>query len=402
MTQSSIIRKRIGIYLDLEPYGGGSFQYVQSMLEALASLDETQYEIVIFYKQELWKKYLKPFSFTLEKARSWKSRGNFLGRVYLRVLRLLGLNSPRTMRVFSSLSSFAKQFDEAELSLMIFPMQGVLFPALLKTKSVGVIHDLMHRYEAFPEASSPREYAVREFGFRHLCQGAALIFVDSEVGKKQAMESYGEDLEEKIAVLPFTSPQYLFESATGEKEVVLSPLPEKFFFYPAQFWQHKNHKHLLLALAKLKERGVEAHFVFVGSKKNGYEEVMELIREKGLEKNVTILGYVEDALMRLLYKRARAMLMPTYFGPTNIPPLEAMAMGCPVAVSDRYAMPWQVQEAGLTFSPDCVDEIVEVMQRLWTDDALCRTLAQRGKERAKYFSQEAFNERFQTAVLPLL
>lgn len=399
---SKMIKKRIGIYLDLEPYGGGSFQYVQSLLEALDSLDKDKYEVAVFYRQELWKKYLTPFSFSLQKAKAWNAKSNFFGRVYLRCLRLMKEDSVRCMRIFSSISSFAKQFDAAGLSLVIFPMQGAIFPALIKTRSVGVIHDLMHRYESFEEASGRGEYEAREFGFRTLCRGADVIFVDSEVGKRQVMESYGNDLAEKLAVLPFTPPKYLFQESSGEKSE--SPaLPKKFFFYPAQFWKHKNHKNLLLALEKLKRQGfLDVHMVFVGSKKNGYEEVVQLIHERHLENNVTILGYVADAHMRILYQKARAMVMPTYFGPTNIPPLEAMAMGCPVAVSGRYAMPWQVQEAGLTFSPDRVDEIVEVLERLWTDDVLCRTLALKGKERAKYFSQEAFNERFQAAIFPLL
>jgi len=85
-----------------------------------------------------------------------------------------------------------------------------------------------------------------------------------------------------------------------------------------------------------------------------------------------------------------------------ISPLEGVAMGCPVAVSRVYAMPWQVGEAGLTFDPKSVDEITDTLEKLWLDDDLCKILAEKGKERAKYFSQERFYERFQKAIAKAL
>lgn len=68
----------------------------------------------------------------------------------------------------------------------------------------------------------------------------------------------------------------------------------------------------------------------------------------------------------------------------------------------KRLMPWQVGEAGLTFDPKSVDEIATTLEKLWTDDDLCKTLAEKGKERAKYFSQERFNERFQKAIAKAL
>ena len=62
--------------------------------------------------------------------------------------------------------------------------------------------------------------------------------------------------------------------------------------------------------------------------------------------------------------------MPSYFGPTNIPPLEAMALGCPVAVSNKYAMPEQVGDAGLLFDPDSPEEIAKCIKAMWLDDKL--------------------------------
>ena len=143
---------------------------------------------------------------------------------------------------------------------------------------------------------------------------------------------------------------------------------------------------------------MKAELVLAGTKYNGYEETVDLIRRKNLQGQVHILGYVSDDTMKYLYSNARAMIMPSFFGPTNIPPLEAMALGCPCAVSNVYAMPDEIGDAGLIFNPNHVNDIADVIEKLWTDDALCRNLAQRGKNQVKKFSQEQFNKRFQKAA----
>ena len=84
--------------------------------------------------------------------------------------------------------------------------------------------------------------------------------------------------------------------------------------------------------------------------------------------------------------------MPTYFGPTNIPPLEAMALGCPVAVSGIYGMREQCGDAVLYFNPADSHDIAQAMTRLWTDDALCATLVEKGKARSRLYSVDAFNK----------
>ena len=98
-------------------------------------------------------------------------------------------------------------------------------------------------------------------------------------------------------------------------------------------------------------------------------------------KNVTIKGFVSDENITYLYRHAVGMIMPSYFGPTNIPPLEAMALGCPVAVSDKYAMPEQVGDAGLLFNPDSPKEIAECIRKMWCDEKLRQQMIKKGYER---------------------
>ena len=384
----------IGVYLAMEPYMGGSFQYAQSILAALDALDKSTYQVTVFFVQNLWESYLVRFDFQRQKIYPVPRWRTLPARILRRLCLLWRIDLLRIRKIYAIVNPVSRQIDKQQLDFFVLAGQNGL-AVEIKTPCISIMHDLMHRYETFPEASSPEQFESRELLYRNMCAASQMVFVDSDSGKQQAIESYGEQYADKFVVMPFTPPMYLFESNDINEDI---QLPEKFFFYPAQFWKHKNHKNLLLAMSELRDCGVRVQMIFVGSAKNGYDEVLQIIQEHHLEEQVEILGYVSDNVMRTLYQKARAMIMPSFFGPTNIPPLEGMAMGCPVAVSCVYAMPWQVGDAGLTFNPHNVHEIADVLKRLWEDDELCRLLIEKGKDRAKYFSQERFNERFRKAI----
>ena len=207
------------------------------------------------------------------------------------------------------------------------------------------------------------------------------------------IESYGTD-HKKIHTLPYIPPQYIFIKSNNINVHQVYNLPRKFIFYPAQFWLHKNHKSLLEATLRMKKQYPNIFLVFVGQRKNGYNSINNFIKKYNLSENIKILDYVPNEHMSELYKAAQAMIMPTFFGPTNIPPLEAMALGCPVAISNIYAMPEQIGDAGLLFNPNSVDEIVDIMTKLWTNDKLVNSLREKGFEKSKEWQQTQFNERF--------
>lgn len=385
--------KTIGVLLINEPYGGGAFQYNQSILDALAILPKREFQITAFYLCDVWKEYLKKYDFAVQKVIDTKT-GNFFGKATRKICRIMGIPYNQMMWLLNKIDVFIKPLKSVDL--MIFPSQED-YAELIDTNAISVIHDLMHRYENFPEVRADGEYDSREKQFKAICRNSKLIFVDSEIGQQQVVECYGKEYAEKLCVLPFTPPQYLFEEYDDDSKLA-DLLPKKFIFYPAQFWEHKNHKRLIVAVKLLKDIGVNIELVLVGSKKNGYNEAIKCIDKMGLKDRIHILGYVSDVDMCWLYKHARAMIMPSCFGPTNIPPLEGMATGCPVAVADVYAMPWQVGDAGLTFNPLSVEEIADTLKKLWLDDELCHSMIEKGYKQIENFTQDKFNERFEKYI----
>jgi glycosyltransferase involved in cell wall biosynthesis len=382
---------KIGLFLAARPFDGGAFQYSQSMLEALAALKSKEFEVVVGYTHDLWlEKILQKGLMPL------KLSYNLWGRTGGR--RISGMLPMNLWRKFSPFfHPMVRKIIRQKCNLWVFPAQDS-WMYLIPVRSIGVIYDLMHRYEGqFAEVSARRQFEIRENHYRNMCRWSQGILVDSKVGKKHVLECYPIN-PAKIHVLPFTAPSYIHNNITAKIANKYLKLPEKYFFYPAQFWKHKNHQSLLYAIAALKSEINDLKFIFVGSQKNGYESTIALAKKLNLMKNILILGYIPDSDMSELYQRARALIMPTFFGPTNIPPLEAIAAGCPVAVSDIYGMREQLGDAALYFNPASISEIKNIMRLLWTDDFLCKKLSQKGLVQSSNWDQTNFNKKFEHII----
>jgi len=379
--------KKIGLFLESDPGCGGIFQYNQIMLEAMAALPPEQYSVVVGYTSELWLKHLKDYDLNgLHVPRGFFSRA--LGLAWT----LLGLPMGPWRKLCPLFHPMAKPLMRERCDLWIFPSQNARsfhlpVPALVS------IHDLMHIYERrFTESASGWEYLNRERTYTNICRWAKGVLVDSAVGKQQVIESYGMPAE-LIHILPYIAPGYMRQMDAPPGFESRYRLPTKFIFYPAQFWEHKNHNRLIEAIAQLKPELPELKLVLAGSQRNAYADLVKRVQELNLADDIVFLGYVPDADIPELYRRARALVMPTIYGPTNIPPLEAFVVGCPVAISGIYGMPEQVGDAALLFDPLSTEEIAGAIRRLWTDDRLCEELSEKGKRRDASWGPSQFNER---------
>lgn len=384
--------KKIGLYLGSDLSGGGAFQYGLAMIDAVAALQGKDYNALVAYSSLPWAGILKEHNvstfyiplraYEMNIALWW---------------RRLGLSTNLWRNIARKFHTFTKCFIQAKCDLWIFPSQDI-WAYRVPVPALTTIYDLMHRYERrFAEVSAYGRYKRREAHYRDICKWSKGILVDSNIGKQQVVESYGVQ-PDKIHVLPFIPPKHIYSSKIPAGLDSRYSLPEKFIFYPAQLWSHKNHSALIRAAVALKDKLPDLKLVFVGAKKNGYDAVARMVSDLGLDDSVFFLGYVPDEDIAEIYRRARAMVMPTFFGPTNIPPLEAFALGCPVAVSRIYSMPEQVGDAALLFDPSSEEEIADIIYKLWVDDILCRSLIEKGLRKASAWGQTQFNERLKEIV----
>ncbi len=120
----------------------------------------------------------------------------------------------------------------------------------------------------------------------------------------------------------------------------------------------------------------------------GFQEVVALVREPGLQGAVVLTGSVPDNELAILYKSSIGFVMPSLYEGFGLPPLEAMACGVPVISSDRSCLPEICGHASVYFNPESEEEIADAMERLLTDSALRANLIERGLARARLFSWE--------------
>ena len=384
--------KKIGVILSAGP-GGGVQQYSQAVLDAVAQLPD-EYSVTVAISDPFWEGLLPSRMKVLRLNDGLWNRG--LNRAWHESR----LPVAFWRKVLAPLDTSMRTLMNENCDLWICPNHD-RFSFRAPIPALGTVHDLMHRYEpSFPEVSANGEYESREFHFRETCRWSRGILVDSELGKQHVVDSYGT-APEKVFVLPFIAPAYIYESTEADAAAVREkyPLPEKFFFYPAQFYLHKNHKNLIAAIGRMRADHPDVRLVLVGWKeRNSYDQVVAQVKELGLEENVIFLGYAPDSDMSGLYRTARALVMPTFFGPTNIPQLEAFALGCPVATSRIYGIPAQVGDAALLVDPASVDEIHETLVRRCTDFALDVDLAKKGKDHDRAWGRPQFAARLREII----
>ncbi len=374
--------KKIGVYLASEPFGGGTYQYNLSIIHALDSFDQSQYKITVFCHSEKWAEIVPKRFEKIIVARPLVLR--ILGRVY----KMIDRSAEGWRRFAWFFNPMIKEINKSDCEIIIYPSQDALSYQTNK-KSLSTIHDLMHRYESHFEEYQNGEYDRREKHYSMMCKYATGILVDSNIGKKHVVDSYTTD-ESKVFVLKFVPPMYLLDAKDVDVKSKYD-LPENYLFYPAQFWEHKNHINLLKALRIVLDRGVDINLVLVGSKKNNYEKVMNFITELGLDNHVFVLGYVSNDDMASLYKNAVATTFVSLIGPTNIPPMEALTLDSPLICSSAYGMPEQVGDAALLVNPKSSEDIAEKIEKLVSDKNLQEEMKSKGRQVILNYGQKEFN-----------
>jgi glycosyltransferase involved in cell wall biosynthesis len=297
-----------------------------------------------------------------------------------------------------------RRFRDAHIDLAVYTYpQSLAFETAVPY--VMAVHDLQHRLQPeFPEVSANGEWESREYTFRNGTRLATLVLADSEVGREDILNFYEPHgvTPDRVKVLPYLPASYLVSDVSdSEQQRVRTTyqLPERYLFYPAQFWPHKNHTRIVQALGLLKqEYGADITMVFCGShsgdiRERTFQEVMSMASRAGLDQTIRYAGGVPNEDMSGLYAGAVALVMPTFFGPTNIPVLEAWAYGCPVLTSDIRGIREQVGDAGVLVDPRSVESIAEGIHRLWTGKSLAQTLVQRGYQRLGEYTPADYRQR---------
>lgn len=160
-----------------------------------------------------------------------------------------------------------------------------------------------------------------------------------------------------------------------------------FFLYVSRL-EHpaKNHARLIAAFNRFKTAAPSPwQLVLAGSDWHGAEVIHDLVRRSPFAPDIRLLGFVPDAEIPTWYRAAAVCVYPSLFEGFGLPPLEAMACGCPVLASRLGAVGEVCADAAALLEPENIDDIAAQLARVADDEPLRDRLRSAGLARAREF-----------------
>jgi glycosyltransferase involved in cell wall biosynthesis len=286
-------------------------------------------------------------------------------------------------------SSLERELARREIDLVWFP---TMYAEACDRPFIYTVLDVEPlRQPWFPEATGGG-YEWRRQQLERYARKATRVIVPNEVGARQIERLFAID-RERMLFLPHPTPSFAIRAVDAlSRELGVATargVKRPYLFYPAQYWPHKNHATLLQALRTLVDSGEDLDLVCVGSDQGALEHVRHLGRELGVSNRVHHLGLVSTAELVDLYRQAHALVYLSWFGPENLPPMEAFALGCPAVCSAVEGAREQYGDACLLVGPTDVQGVADAVKSL-ADTAIRSRLIQAGRRLAAERTPERY------------
>lgn len=243
-------------------------------------------------------------------------------------------------------------------------------------KTITTVHDLIH--EKFPNyfpfydlTSKQKRKGILETDH---------IIAISENTKRDIIEIYGVE-KEKISVIHHGVDKDFFKIKSAETDFNLKP----YLLYVGARNGYKNFDNFIKSYSISKNLKSDVNVVTFGGGKFSKDEKI-LFKDLKIPENRIFNLIGDDKLLRNLYQNALALVYPSLYEGFGMPPLEAMASGCPVIASDKSSIPEIVNDAALLFDPLESEEILHSIEKVTYDEAYKNELTKLGFENIERFS----------------
>ena len=239
--------------------------------------------------------------------------------------------------------SFVKFLKKRNIDLVFFLSPSKLAFFCNDVNFVINIWDLDHKKNSiFPEHKRDYTFEKREIFLNNVLFKSFKVIVAHNENKKDLVNLYNCE-EKQIVVqdfIPYIPNMNEDEvSRLHQDEILLLedlPKDKKIIIYPATFWAHKNHKYIVDVAYLLKKNDIDDfYFIMCGSNRGTFEYIKELISKNNLDHIIKIFTLISDSMLKKLYEKCYAVVMPTDTGPTNLPLYESMYFKKPIFYSDK-------------------------------------------------------------------
>ena len=254
--------------------------------------------------------------------------------------------------------------------------------------ALSIVYDLQHT--ELPQFFGTAELAHREHNLRQACRLATRIVCISDFVRRSILASYPV-APEKVTTIHIRMATRLPPGDEAVRASVLARLglsEDGYLLYPANFWEHKNHRALLSAMGMFRSGHPQSKLKLVctGAPGMQMEELRAAADAMKLSDRVLFPGYLSEAELAALLSGCRALIFPSLYEGFGMPVIEAMAAGKPVLCSNVASLPEVAGDAALFFAPALPAEIAGAIERIESDARLRVRLIRAGYANAARFS----------------
>jgi glycosyltransferase involved in cell wall biosynthesis len=265
-----------------------------------------------------------------------------------------------------------------------------VLPAAIHCNSVVTIHDCIHLM--FPQYLPNRmAYAYARAQMWTAAHRSDCILTVSDASKRDILHLFNIPPEKIVVVYNAIDAHF---SITPTPDAVARvreryQLDHRFVLYVGNIKPHKNLVRLIEAFSELRTGDLEdVKLLIIGDEISKLPALRHAVHRHKLHKHVRFLGYVPDDQLTVLYRLAAVFVFPSLYEGFGLPPLEAMASGTPVVVSNVSSLPEVVGDAAVLVDPHDIDSIVDGLRCVLTDPTRADDMRRKGLERSREFSWE--------------
>jgi glycosyltransferase involved in cell wall biosynthesis len=265
-----------------------------------------------------------------------------------------------------------------------------VLPAAIHCNSVVTIHDCIHLM--FPQYLPNRmAYAYARAQMWTAAHRSDCILTVSDASKRDILHLFNIPPEKIVVVYNAIDAHF---SITPPPDAVARvreryQLDHRFVLYVGNIKPHKNLVRLIEAFSELRTGDLEdVKLLIIGDQISKLPALRHAVHRHKLHKHVRFLGYVPDDQLAVLYRLAAVFVFPSLYEGFGLPPLEAMASGTPVVVSNVSSLPEVVGDAAVLVDPHDIDSIVDGLRCVLTNPTRADEMRRKGLERSREFSWE--------------
>ncbi len=335
---------RIGIYINQGATTGGGFY---EAVNAAKSFNSKKLDVCYFSSNYESINFLKKQNINVKFIPV-----NNLDRICLFLRRILLIGAANAMpgniipvrivkKFIPKFNRFEKYFKKSNIDLIYFTSPDANCIHIENLNYVITVWDLAHNtIPFFPELRANNCFESREIFYRNVLSKSYAIVVGHFVTKDLLINNYNQ-CPSKIFNIPFRPSLKLIEFEKKNKKdnfnklEKIGRLPNKYLFHPGQYAAHKNHRILIESIHFLKNNGKKDFGLVLAGKDSGnLDYLRKLVHFLGLEKEVIFLPFLSDEEIYMIFKNSFALAMPSFIGPANLPPMEAMYIKIPLLIPD--------------------------------------------------------------------